>query len=102
MIVDVDEREIADVVTGQKGILVLSSIASESFAFTVANVTSVTTAKEGHNYFRVEALLDGTHERLRPGMEGVGKIEIERRRLIWIWTHRLVNWLRLTLWTWWP
>jgi len=53
VIVDVDEREIADVVTGQKGILVLSSIASESFAFTVANVTSVTTAKEGHNYFRV-------------------------------------------------
>jgi len=23
-----------------------------------------------------------------------------RSRLIWIWTHKFVDWLRLTLWTW--
>jgi len=102
VIVDVDEREIADVATGQKGFLVLSSISSEAFPFKVTNVTSVTTAREGRNYFRVEAILEGSNERLRPGMEGVGKIEIERRHLIWIWTHRLVNWVRLFVWTYLP
>jgi hypothetical protein len=35
---------------------------------------------------------------LRPGMEGVAKIDIGRRRLIWIWTHSLFDWLRV--WTW--
>ena len=73
-----------------------------SFPFTVANVTSVTTAREGKNYFRVEALMDQPNARLRPGMEGVAKIDIERRHLIWIWTHRMMNWLRLFVWTYWP
>ena len=29
---------------------------------------------------------------LRPGMEGVGKIEIGRRSLAWIWLHPLIDW----------
>jgi hypothetical protein len=35
-------------------------------------------------------------------MEGIAKIEVEPRRLIWVWTHRLVNWLRLFVWTYLP
>jgi len=102
VIIEVDERDIAEVAVGQEGILVLSSITNQSFPFTVANVTSVTTAREGRNYFRVEAMLRAANARLRPGMEGVGKVEIERRRLIWIWTHRLINWARLFVWTYLP
>jgi hypothetical protein len=62
----------------------------------------VTTSREGRNFFRVEARLDGASERLRPGMEGVAKIAIEDRKLVWIWTHKAQNWLRLFLWTWLP
>nr|WP_276595248.1 HlyD family efflux transporter periplasmic adaptor subunit [Roseateles albus] len=102
VIVEIDERDIADIAVGQKGRLLLSAIADQPLAFTVSNVTSVTTAREGRNYFRVEGLMDGAGERLRPGMEGVGKIEIESRHLIWIWTHRLVNWARLMLWNYLP
>ena len=80
----------------------LASIAGESFPFTVRAETSVTTAKEGRNTFRVEGTLDGASERLRPGMEGVGKIDVEPRRLVWIWTHRLVDWARLFIWTYLP
>jgi len=39
---------------------------------------------------------------LRPGMEGVGKIGIEQRRYVWIWTHQAVDSLRLLLWKWLP
>lgn len=102
VIINVDEREIADVAPGQRGTLILASIARDAFPFKVANVTSVTTAREGKNYFRVEALMDQANERLRPGMEGVAKIDIEERRLIWIWTHRMLNWLRLFVWTYLP
>ncbi len=38
---------------------------------------------------------------LRPGMEGVAKVDIERRRLAWIGTHRAIAWLRLWLWSRW-
>ncbi len=43
--------------------------------------------------------MDRTSDLFRPGMEGVAKIDIDRRRLAWIWGHRLTDWLRLALWS---
>jgi RND family efflux transporter MFP subunit len=102
VIVQVDERDIADISVGQRGELVLPSMPGDTFQLIVDKITPVSTAKEGRNYFRVEAHLENTSERLRPGMEGVGKIAIDRRKLIWIWTHELIDWLRLKLWAWMP
>jgi hypothetical protein len=58
--------------------------------------------EEGQNLFRVEAALDAAPAQLRPGMEGVGKVEAGQRTLAWIWTHRFVDWLRLAWWRWVP
>jgi multidrug efflux pump subunit AcrA (membrane-fusion protein) len=102
VIVEVDERDIADISVGQRGELVLPSMPGDTYQLIVDKITPVSTAKEGRNYFRVEAHLENTSERLRPGMEGVGKITIDRRKLIWIWTHELTDWVRLKLWTWIP
>lgn len=102
VIVEVDERDISNVKVGQRGELVLPSIPYEVFSIVIEKTTPVSIAKEGRNYFRVEARLEGNVERLRPGMEGVGKIMIDRRKLIWIWTHELIDWIRLKLWAWWP
>lgn len=102
VILQVDERAIAQIEEDQRGELILPSLPGQSFPFSVSQITPVSTQKEGRNYFRVEARLDEDYERLRPGMEGVGKINIDRRRLIWIWTHELVEWIRLKVWAWWP
>ncbi len=101
LILQVNETEIADVTVGQKGKLLLPSL-SGVFNFTVEKITPITIAMEGKNCFRVEALLDRTSDNLRPGMEGVGKIYVEKRKLISIWTRNLRDWLRLWIWTWWP
>ena len=99
----VDERDIAEVALGQRGELTASSIPGERFRFKVTKVTPVNTAKEGRNFFRVEALLvDPPGRRLRPGMEGVGKIIVDQRKLVWIWTHSFTDWVRLWLWSWMP
>lgn len=102
VVLQVDERDVAYVRTGQRGALVLTGTPAEQLPFVVEKITPVSTAKDGYNYFRVEAKLDQQLERLRPGMEGVGKVEIDRRRLIWIWTRQVVDWIRLQLWTWLP
>ena len=102
VMLEVDERDIADVAVGQTGQLAVASMPDQRFEFTVSRITPVNEAKEGRNYFRVEAQLDGDAGRLRPGMEGVGKISVEDRKLVWIWTRSLVDWLRLTLWSWVP
>ncbi len=102
VILKVDEREIGDIQPGQKGQLALSAMAGETLSVTIEKITPVSTTKEGSNFFRVEASLDEPSVQIRPGMEGVGKIVIDQRSLIWIWTHKLVDWLRLWFWSWWP
>ena len=84
---------------GQPGRLMLSAVPGRSLPLTVERVTPVAVAEDGHNFFRVEALLDGDAGRLRPGMEGVGKILVDERKLIWIWTRSLADWVSLTLWS---
>jgi RND family efflux transporter MFP subunit len=102
VVLEVDERDIPDVRVGQQGHLLLSAFPSEPVEVTVTSVTPVSTAKDGRNFFRVEATFDQAHDRLRPAMEGTGKIDIDRRLLVWIWTHQVVDWIRLTAWTWLP
>lgn len=102
VIVEVDERDINHIQVGQRSELVLPSMPGEGFPFVVEKITPVSLAKEGRNYFRVEAKMEKSSDRLRPGMEGVGKVTIDRRKLIWVWTHTAVDWLRLQLWRWMP
>ena len=97
VVLKVDERDIRAVQPGQRGRLLLAGMAGESLPFTVRHV-SVATAEEGRNLFRVEADLDRPEPSLRPGMEGVGKIAAGQRTWPWIWSHRALDWLRLTLW----
>lgn len=100
LVLEVPETEIGNVRAGQKGRLLLSSLPGEEYAFRVSVVTPVVISKEGRSYFRVEGLLEEGSPRLRPGMEGVAKVEAGRRNLFWIATHRFFDWMRLTLWSW--
>jgi len=102
VVLQIDERDISHISAGQQGYLVLSAMPAESLALAVEKVTPITQDEQGLNTFRVEARLEQPSEDLRPGMEGIGKIVIERRSLLWIWTHRLVDWFQLSLWSWWP
>jgi len=68
----------------------------------VERITPITEAKEGRNYYRVEARLDEANPRLRPGMTGIGKTTVGDRLVIHIWTKRLIDWVRLQVWRWIP
>lgn len=99
-ILEVDDADIDALRAGQRGQLALAALPGQRFPFTVRLITPVTQAKEGRSVFRVEASLDGDTSGLRPGMEGIGKVEAGQRNLFWIWTHRLVDHLRLVFWSW--
>lgn len=101
LILQVDERDIAAVVPGQSGSLRLSGLPDTSLPIRIEHITPVSESGTGGNTFRVEARLHEAPAHLRPGMQGVGKIDIDERKLLWIWTHSLVDWLRLWTWTWW-
>jgi multidrug resistance efflux pump len=102
VVLHVDERDIADVAVGQHGQLLLAAAPDRPLGFVVDTITPVSTARDGRNYFRVEARLEQPLTRLQPGMEGVGKIAIDARRLVWIWLRTPIDWGRLAFWTWTP
>ncbi|MBQ0785430.1 MAG: HlyD family efflux transporter periplasmic adaptor subunit, partial [Amphritea sp.] len=102
IIIWIDEHRMLDITEGQQGKLVLNSLPEENFRFTLRRVTPVTEARDGGNFFRVEAELLDPSPVLRPGMGGVAKVEVDERRLIWIWTYPLIQWFKLKLWAWMP
>jgi hypothetical protein len=100
VVLDVDETQIGDIAVGQKGSLVASSLPDETFPLSVTKITPVSKAHDGRNTFRVEGQLESAVPALRPGMHGVAKIDIEQRRLVWIWTRAFLDWARLSFWRW--
>lgn len=99
----VSERDIGDVAAGQTGSLALSAMPSEPLPIAVQRITPISAAEEGRNVFSVDSRLTDTGGALlRPGMEGVAKVEIGERRLVWNWTRNLVLWTRMFLWSWMP
>ena len=102
IVLEVDETEIDEIVAGQRGVLKLTAQPGDDMPLVVERVVPVAVTEDGRNFFRVEARLEEPNDSLRPGMEGVGKVEVGSRSLLWIYTHSLVDWLRLGLWAWLP
>ena len=98
VVLKVDDRDIGLVSLEQRGQLKLSGIPDMSIAITIDQLMPVSANEGGHNYFRVEAVMDNHSDLMRPGMQGISKIEIGRKKLLWIWTRPLVDWLRLFVW----
>ncbi len=54
---------------------------------------------DGGNVFLVRCAFEGAApEWWRPGMSGLVKLNVEKRTLFWIVTHRTTDFLRMKLW----
>ncbi|NND90422.1 MAG: HlyD family efflux transporter periplasmic adaptor subunit [Granulosicoccus sp.] len=102
IVMQVGDRDIAEVEVGQRGTMTLSALPRETVRFTVNGISKMAAQESVEPSFRVEASLEDTLPGMRPGMEGVAKIEVGERRRWWIWTHELTDWMRLQLWQLWP
>ena len=95
----VADRDIQDVTEGQRGSLATVSEPTHKTAFTVSRVVPLGAPKEGSNVFTVYATPDQIPKYgWRPGMSGEAKVDVGRRTWAWIWTHRLIDFVRLKLW----
>ncbi|MEL7463028.1 MAG: HlyD family efflux transporter periplasmic adaptor subunit [Pseudomonadota bacterium] len=104
VVMDVDESRIGEIAEGQTGDIVVTALPQDAFPFRVEKITPVSQAAEGRNTFRVEGRFDEglspSELGLSPGMRGVGKVNVEDRLVISIWTRELLDWARLTIWKW--
>jgi len=104
----VPEDQIFDIAVDQEGYLATVSYPAQRLKFVVERVNPMAEVVNNRNVFKVRAQLLAEdpsvedplaeHPWMRPGMEGVAKISIGKRRYVWIWTRRIVNWLRMKFW----
>ena len=109
----VPEEQIADVIQAKAaadaageelaGEMATAARPGAPIRFTIERIIPLAEVVDQHNIFKVRARLlevdlAGEHDWLRPGMEGVAKVSVGRRRYAWIWTRKLVNWLRMRFW----
>lgn len=81
------------------GELATTTFPRDKYRFEVKRIVLAGTAEEGNNIFRVYGeLKEIPPGKWAPGMQGSALIEIEQRRLIWIWTHRVWDYLTLKTW----
>jgi RND family efflux transporter MFP subunit len=99
VILEVDEHDVAGLDETRSGQLIVAALPQSTFALSLNQVIPIAVAEEGRNYFRVEAKLDQPSRLLRPGMHGIAKVEMGQRKLLWIWTHAVIDRLRLWFWS---
>jgi multidrug efflux pump subunit AcrA (membrane-fusion protein) len=95
----VPEDQITEVKIGQKGVLKASSYPGRPVHFTVDTIYPMATVVSGKNIFKVRITLDAKEAAgFMPGIEGLAKVDVTHAKYAWIWTHRMINWVRMKLW----
>jgi multidrug efflux pump subunit AcrA (membrane-fusion protein) len=95
---NVAERDIQDIKLGQAGKLATTSLPTDKHPFKVERIIPLPNAEQGSNVFKVYGTPDDDSPQWRDGMQGEVNIDVEKRPLGWIWTHRFFDWLRLKMW----
>ncbi len=98
------ERDIQRVAPGSVGVIKTASSPEVSHPIKVERVVPSGEAREGDAVFTVYATYDAskidpaTLAKWKPGMAGEAAIDFQPATLMWRWTHRLVDYVRLKFW----
>lgn len=99
LVLDVPENRITSLEPGQTGYLVLNAFPDRRTGFRVEQIAGATEQPDGAITFRVVAAIsDNDIDKLRPGMSGIARVNAGERSMLWIYSHKIVDWVRLTLW----
>ena len=98
----VPEDQIAEIILDGKnevrGELATASYPDQRIGFKVIRINPIATSVSGKNIYKVRVELDETRDWMRPGMEGVAKVDIRKEPWGWLLSHRVIKWTRMKLW----
>lgn len=97
--IDLNERDIHEVEVGRSGQIAFVSSPEQKFSIQVREVDPVAVTKDQHNVFMMRADISAaTAPWWRPGMSGIAKVDVGKRNILWILTHRTIDFFRMLLW----
>ncbi|MBP6782296.1 MAG: efflux RND transporter periplasmic adaptor subunit [Verrucomicrobiales bacterium] len=93
------ERDVLRVAPGSSGEAAFASRPDLKFPIEVTEIEPIAVAEEAGNMLIVRTAFRGeAGDWWRPGMTGVVKIDCGERSLLWIFTHRAIDYLRMKFW----
>jgi multidrug resistance efflux pump len=96
---EINERDVHEILTKSDGEIAFVAQPKLKYPVKIVRIEPAAAPKEGQNVFQVRCSFAGAVQPWwRPGMSGVCKINVEKRTLLWIITHRTVDFLRMYLW----
>lgn len=96
---DLPERDIHEVSMDNSGEIAFVSRPESSFPIRIVEIDPAAVTKEAGNVFVLKGELEGEVQPWwRPGMSGVAKVDVGSRNVLWILTHRTIDFFRLLLW----
>ena len=66
--------------------------------FRISRVLAAAQARDTRNVYIAEADVDARNDWIRPGMEGIARIQLGPKPVWWIAFHRVIDYLRIHLW----
>ncbi|MCM8536986.1 MAG: efflux RND transporter periplasmic adaptor subunit [Lentisphaeraceae bacterium] len=94
----IPEDQIPDLTLGMDGNAALAGRPEDKIPVKVKEISSIAEVKDQQNVFKVKMFVAEKPSWLRPGMEGLVKVKHGERALIWIWSRKAINWVRMKLW----
>ncbi len=99
VVLDLDEKDVHEARVDQIGEIAFISRPELKYPIKIQFVEPVAVTKQDGNIFTIHCFFPGDIQPWwRPGMSGIAKINVGQRNILWILTHRTVDFLRLLLW----
>ncbi len=97
--IKVNEKDIHFMKNTLQGEISLASRPQESYNIKVTRIEpSAVAEKDGNIFFVHGKFTQNPPVWWRPGMTGIAKLNTEKKTLLWIFTHKTIDFLRLKLW----
>lgn len=96
----VSEKDIVDVREGMPIRLKARALPARTFAGRVVSVPPVAVDRQSRTVLVVTAQVDDAEHVLKPGMTGTAKILCGKRRIVDLWTRKIVRFVRVEFWWW--
>lgn len=95
---EVPEASAEDIAAGLSGMFATSAEPGKPTPLSIARVRPAAQLRKSQNVYVAEADVVSAESWFKPGMEGVAKLNVGPRRIAWVLTHRLVEYLQLHWW----
>ena len=95
----INEDEIHELSEGTSGKIAFVSRPQLKYPFNIIQIDPVALPGDAGNIFKARGKnLDTSVDWWRPGMSGIAKLDVGSRRIIWIITHRTIDFFQMLMW----